>query len=221
MIRGHKKFLVTIAVLLGFVGATYVACAEIFPSGTWRYKITVNVQTPEGLKSGSAVREVHVKKNLAKYLNPDARVASYEVLGEAVAVDLGNRGLVYALIDWDSYEEFFHAFPANTGSLTEFIDYYNRLEAEIPAALPQGNYPKFVRFKSSDDPKSVEILTPEALADGVSLKEILIEKTNENITWGIKNKLPHYNEDFQSWFNSLPYGDEHKVHIYDFSRGAK
>jgi hypothetical protein len=30
------------------------------PSGTWRYKMTVEVETPEGIKSGLAVREVTI-----------------------------------------------------------------------------------------------------------------------------------------------------------------
>jgi len=35
-----------------------VAMDDSYVSGTWRYKMTVVVETPEGIKSGSAVREV-------------------------------------------------------------------------------------------------------------------------------------------------------------------
>ena len=53
-----RKFSSGLVVLLAVVGVGYVACAEMFPSGTWRYKMTVTVETPEGIKTGSAVREV-------------------------------------------------------------------------------------------------------------------------------------------------------------------
>ena len=50
-------FLVVLAVLYG---SAKLIWRQAYPSGSWRYKMTVVVQTPEGIKTGSAVREVDV-----------------------------------------------------------------------------------------------------------------------------------------------------------------
>jgi hypothetical protein len=50
------------ALLLGIAVAE---AAEVTPlAGSWRYKMTVEVETPEGLKTGSAVREVFFRIHL-------------------------------------------------------------------------------------------------------------------------------------------------------------
>ena len=50
-----KYGLMAIALIL--TAGTAFAMSDLYVSGTWRYRITVEVETPEGLKSGSAVRE--------------------------------------------------------------------------------------------------------------------------------------------------------------------
>jgi hypothetical protein len=91
-------------------GTAYAAKDYVVPT-TWRYKITIEIETPEGIKTGSAVREVRAWKNAAKIINPDVAPIEYEVIGEAVVVDLGKRGVLFGLIDWDSYEEVESSFP--------------------------------------------------------------------------------------------------------------
>src|SRR4051812_15423843 len=73
-------------------------CAAL-PSGsgdTFRYKMTVTVTTPEGDKTGSAVREVSVTHGL--HLTPEMQPAVH-LKGEAVVVDLGSRGVLFALLN--------------------------------------------------------------------------------------------------------------------------
>ena len=73
----------------------------------YRYRLTVEVETPEGIRSGSSVIEV-ITKVSSKYSIPNAGSVISRVKGEAVTVDLGKRGVLFALLrseydeDWAS-----------------------------------------------------------------------------------------------------------------------
>jgi hypothetical protein len=61
-----KKIPQFVWLLVGLVAvATSLYCGgriawdTVYPSGTLRYKMTVSVETPEGIKTGSAVREIY------------------------------------------------------------------------------------------------------------------------------------------------------------------
>ena len=57
--------------------------------------MTITVDTPEGVKTGSAVHEISNSKGLFGF--PDAGNPA-DIEGEAVVVDLGERGVLFALI---------------------------------------------------------------------------------------------------------------------------
>ncbi len=162
----------------------------------WHYRMTVSVETPEGLKSGSAVREVIYGGATKGGGGPGLAL---KCRGEAVMVDLGERGKFFALLgSGHCTDVLLRAFnggvidPAsvpNTGKVT----------------LTPDNYPIFVRFRDEKEPKTVESVTKiikegafekgylfdsEKFGAGVQLKEITIEVTNDPITTGITQLLP-------------------------------
>ena len=125
-----------------------------YPSGTWRYKMTVTVETPEGLKSGSAVREIYAS-SYPRFLSA-GRNASIELQkGEAVVVDLGERGILLALLsgpmnftDHAIWVPFF-TFPGPCGYLSKCgIRYYSSLKSVSSQKLPPEYYPAFVGLKT-------------------------------------------------------------------------
>jgi hypothetical protein len=133
-------------------------------SGKWRYKMTVEVETPEGVKTGSAVREVSVqqKPNLVR----EMAGVDVKVKGEAVVVDLGKRGILFAVMRNDigpdyNYQVVFNAFPIpgeqyGAGGFTASgLMYYSQLK-DAKAVLPPELYPTMVNFADIHDPKSVE-----------------------------------------------------------------
>ena len=71
----------------------------------YRYRLTVEVDTPDGVRTGSSVIEVSTAVS-GKYSIPDPGKVSKRVRGEAVTVDLGQRGVMFALlrseysVDW-------------------------------------------------------------------------------------------------------------------------
>ena len=163
--------------------------------GTWRYKLTVNVDTPEGLKSGSAVREVEVC--LVDHLVPEVADADVKVRGEAVVVDLGKRGVLFAIMDTDgSYQIVFEAFPGAYGLTKEGIDYYSKLKASKIITDPK-KYPEYaqlITFSDLKNPLTVMAIHPEKpdniLGYGVKIKDIAIEMTDKPVTWKINQWLP-------------------------------
>ncbi len=220
-----KLFLITIAIIF-VTGAAAFAMSDLYVSGTWRYRITVEIETPEGLKIGSAVHEVSNSDSNVKILDFPEAGNPAEFRGEAVIVDLGGRGKLFALVNSDSYRELYNAFPTSGPSTVEGIKYYNSLKVGASAFLPKQAYPQMVTFANYDDPKTVRDVPVDDISSlfgkDVKLKQIKIEITDEPVTWGIEKYLPSYDQpDFQNWYNQLPYGDPRHVHIYHFIVGGR
>lgn len=196
------------------------------PIGSWRYEMTVVVETPEGIKTGSAVREI---SNAAPLLDlPDAGNPA-RINGEAVVVDLGERGLLFALISDKSDSEFYQAFPCPKGPPTkpDCIRYYKNLGSGLEATLDptrHPGYPKFVRFRKSDDARTVQVFDRHELEEiygqGVALTSIRIQTTKDRVTWRIDERLPLFREEdgFHAWYKSLKYGDRRQVNRSMFLR---
>lgn len=199
-----KSLIKWVVICIMIYGAWNIA----FPSGSWRYKLTVQVETPEGIKTGSAVREVHGQYT-GRFLGATAGRSINLAKGEAVVVDLGKRGVLFALNStYDHGSDGGHviveeAFPLPYSSNRDrtMVVYYSGLEPSAPVVLSPEQYPVMVRFRDPDDPKTVEAVKPgqhfsEAFGEGVELKSVTIEMTNEPVTKGEVEKyldwLPHY-----------------------------
>ncbi len=184
-------FVVALLLLTAFIGP---ARAGLF-SDSWHYKITVTIDTPEGPKSGSTVREVILG---GKGFSPSPEMGRHrEVRGEAVAIDLGSKGYLFSTVGGDNgYRRFFELFPGPI--------------REGKKILPTAKYPEFVRFSNLENPQTVQrVCNPErceklrralksaiipsfieAFGEGFLVKEISIEVTNDPVTWGIEKLLP-------------------------------
>ncbi|PZP55643.1 MAG: hypothetical protein DI586_06155, partial [Micavibrio aeruginosavorus] len=64
------KLAMIAAIIMAVCAGVSMAWEAKYPSGTWRYKITINIDTPDGVKTGSAVREVTVSRGIA--LTPES-----------------------------------------------------------------------------------------------------------------------------------------------------
>ncbi|MBP7759049.1 MAG: hypothetical protein KA099_09425 [Alphaproteobacteria bacterium] len=196
-----KKVSMKFLVVFGLLFGSFVFWKTNFPSGTWRYKVIVEIETPEGIKSGYAVREVTAVTQPS--ITPETHPVTYGVIGEAVAIDLGDRGVAFALL---GYTEVFKAFPKEAKTTKEFIQYYSNLPVGQKAVLTSA-HPQIVTFTDINDPLTVKMvlgsrfnvkkqdLDPvndfEALfGQGVTLKQVIIEITDEPVTWDIEKWLP-------------------------------
>lgn len=248
MLKKNKKLIGALLGLLVIAGSVAIAAEAIQnekPSGRWRYKMTVTVETPEGIKTGSAVREM---SNATPAIDwPDVGNPA-DVQGEAVVVDLGKRGVLFAQISSDSDLEFYSAFPlpgkkpGNGGSTPEGIRYYSNLPVGTKSVLdshyPPG-YPRLVTFTDLNDPKSATLVQEwernkkgyydlkedhfETLfGKGVKLRDITLEITDEPVTWGVVDEyLPaSFWQKFHEWWKNLDIREKsRKQYLFQFKQG--
>ena len=78
--------LMTLTALLFVLPGACGVTAASEEARTYRYRMTVEVETPEGLKTGSSVIQV-IGDEASQYALSPGRL-TYRIFGEAVAVDL-------------------------------------------------------------------------------------------------------------------------------------
>ena len=165
---------------------------RLFGGNSYRYKLTVEVETPEGLRTGHAVRQVDWSSGVN--LTQEADTASMIHKGEAVIVDLPNGETLFALMSPDGQETPMLAFGSAT--LTSNTD---RSVRELhPPTRPEGRYgesgyPRLVRFRDINNPSTVEAVDPADLSasfgQSFRLRRITAQIVNEKITDKIKYRL--------------------------------
>jgi len=218
------------------VAVAVLAYMAMFPTQSWRYKMTVVVVTPEGIKTGSAVREVSVRDN--PKITPET-IPSIDVKGEAVVVDLGDRGVLFALLKNYRGTNYAHnvAYDTIGGNLSPEGIRFLQNSTGKKAVLESRRYPMLVMFKDIKDPKTVTPVLEfaeegsitadhfeELLGKGVRLKEISIEVTDEPVTWGIVDPfIPSFGKEtgFWEWRRTLKFDDPRKTGTSDFKRMKK
>ena len=183
-----------------------VACGN---SAEIRYKVTVEVEDNGAHRSGSSVMSFKLSKPTVPLASPyDA-----EFKGQAVAVDLGRRQVLFALLKDESGdlgtvpmlpERVFADLTSGSERVRNLrqIASHEGLVRELPRFGPKISdsrepfvqYPLLVRFRDLDQPESVEAVAPDALEEafgsGVKLKRITVQITDEPVTNDIKKRLP-------------------------------
>jgi hypothetical protein len=203
--------------MLALTVAGLVACGSNY---SWNQKLTVTVETPEGIKTGSAVTRVSAKVGGQSILSQ--AIVSYRVEGEATFVDLGNGKYLFALLssggDYTPTE--YWAQQAFRKQILGDPEPYREEKARLSelftklqtngkiANVPLDEYPLLVTFADLNDPKSVKAINPINLpatfGQGYRLKSITIEITDENVTEGQVEKLLVWLESLQGMAISEP-----------------
>lgn len=172
--------------------AILVGCDQLgFHSWQWRQKLTVVVETPEGVRSGSSVSEARVYRNPTWWGVGDARGAGRTSFrGEAVAVDLGNGQYLFVLLRRYGFETAWKAFvpepkqPRNREQSHQMYDLLEKLRET--RTLPAELFPFFGAFRDVRDPASFERVNPIDLSStfgsGFRLRSVTLTMTNEPVT---------------------------------------
>lgn len=185
-----RKIIISLGVLVVLIAVAKLALQMALPSYTVHYKVTVEIETPEGVKSGSSVWELSVGTPLIDFPdsgNPASR------RGEAVVVDLGKRGLVFTVFSNQSWENgLYQAFPTEAPSSKRGIEYYKRTLKVGMKGEWKEYQPGMVTFTDLNDPKSVKGVNKENMSEtfgaGVKLKQISVEITDDPVTWDLVEK---------------------------------
>ena len=188
------------------------ACGDDrFPD--YRYKMTVEVATPDGVKSFSSVRQVRQEQK-SSVLNSGGRTVDTRVAGEAVVLDLPG-GPVFALLsrpDDADYAKYIAGAalkadmpPKVRDGPGDDLDALAREQQfmvdvagpkELPRTRPSRDkvrdpeplelWPFFVRFGDLGDPTSVREVSPES----IGVRRITIEITNDSVSDQLRAYLP-------------------------------
>jgi len=192
-----KKAVRVILIVLGLIIAVIAYYKIYYPSFTYKYRMTVEVDTPEGVKSGSSVIEVHTTQWPEGWRNMfGGHTENSKAIGEAVVVDLGDKGMLFTA-SLGTYSERLYPLIFTKGG------YGSRKPGGVPgyatavdfkASIPVKHYPLLVRFKDLQDPMTVEEVKPNDLVssfgEGFALKSISVESTTDPIKWKVEKILP-------------------------------
>ena len=179
----------------------------------WRQRVTVEVETPQGVRTGSTVQwaKLATGKGVSSQWG-----ASWNTDGEAVVVDVrpdapaGEPRYLFALLIGNRVNQFrggswgalgpnglealmgtdrFIGKVPNDGSL---YDEMSKVMDDLPLGATgeaKGKaLPAMATFADVDDPRTVKVFDPmaldEAFGPGVRLKRVTITKTDEPVTVG-------------------------------------
>jgi len=210
MSNGAKGGLTVVAI----VAAAILALGWLIFDGstTWprtiHYRLTLVVDTPEGERSGSSV--VQIKIRFPGFLMEAVGSITTAVLGEATMVDLGPRGLLFALLVSEkdlsegrtgpyplpfSSDDYRGKYPNNDGSNAQTASFFDELNRVKPKAeILLNDLPMLVRFRDPKDQTSIERVDPSDLSasfgSGVKLKRATVEITDDPVTKTIGARLP-------------------------------
>jgi hypothetical protein len=230
-----------VALIVGAVVVYKVA----FPSVSVRYRLTLEAQVDGEPKTGSGVIEVTYSKQ-SKFAGQLDLITDYR--GEAVVLDLGSRGTLFALLkaDTDSRSEpetiVFRAFNFDGGafpgsSVEQGLQQLQHLSGK--RELPLTSLPLLVRFRDLNDPKTVERVDPfdlgKSFGAGVKLERATLEIvlagiwpfnsyniTGDPITTGIQERL-HWLTGMRSNIDGTSVTDSNRLsnelNSGDFKRG--
>jgi hypothetical protein len=107
-----RRFLIGVLLVVALI---YGAFLFMYPTCTFRYKLTAEVMTPDGLKTGSSVIEVRYS-SVHPLPNP-GRWGLDKVTGEAVYVDLGGGKNLFILLGADRWERAPASTPGRQGGI--------------------------------------------------------------------------------------------------------
>jgi hypothetical protein len=194
----------------------------------YRYRLTVEVETPEGVKTGSSV--IEVRQSIGRTaMDGFGEQVFLRIRGEAVAVDLPDGRTLYALlrsggdVEWAARViPLLSPDAGDENSLDDFLllEGKKELPRKWTVQGPFNNasaYPMMVTFGDPADPTSVAQVDPDDLAaifgEGVKLKRITVELTDDPVTTGIEERL--------GWLSEYPEPSLRPGHgLKDFSLPA-
>lgn len=165
---------------------------------TLRYQLTVEVDTPDGLKTGSSVLEDAFNPG-----NSYEFSASRQTYGEAPTVDLGGGRYIFALLSGPTekrsmqnmisqmFEYPEYPSPANSIKLVDRFAEANDSKPLI--VIKPEDYPGLVTFDNVNDPKSVREVDPgrvrKMTVQVVDEDELLTQGIEKRFKWAVDGDI--------------------------------
>jgi hypothetical protein len=179
------------------------------PEASFRYKLTISVETPEGMKTGSNVVELDYFKSLSG--DP------HRTYGQALVLDLGASGTLVVMLTqgqrkaWrmPAWEEddpkgiIFKKCGRDMRKVFDAVDMVRSI-ADCKAVYPldpiyprdpdPSEQPDILLLKNAKDPASAAVVDPYhsevVLGPGVVIRSMTVQLTDEPLTHGVDDHLP-------------------------------
>jgi len=145
----------------------------------WKQKLTIEVNTPNGVVSGSSVVRI------VAYESPEVWIIGFpgsvgsSVIGEAVVVEVAPGKYLFALLRGIDEEKVFAEYFEDIKDKPFAIRMERTASIRDKRELDTDRYPTLVTFGDINDPKTVKKVDPNDLAasfgKGFSLKSITAE----------------------------------------------
>ncbi|MEF3365649.1 hypothetical protein V3H18_03780 [Methylocystis sp. 9N] len=167
-----------------------------------RYRLTVELLTPAGPRTGASVIEARKAWQLPLMGASNVR---YTIDGEAVRVDLGDGRVLYALLMNEATQFELPWFGARRGSVAPALPRsYSREEqaalwaelvrSDAMVTLDAQDYPQLVTLANNSDPSSLAIVPTAnvgtALGRSHQLARITLQPTGDPVTHTLRQRLP-------------------------------
>lgn len=177
-------------------------CAR--PEATIRYKFTLTIETPEGVKTGSNVVQ------LDYYNSFDGGGYPHRTYGQALVIDLGRRGVLAATLSrkgflpdtrnfsWVDADPTSLVLDKCVGGRAQAVSAIDVIRQLLPCkdrySLDRTEFPDLILFKESNDPSSAAVVDPfhpaTTLGQTVKIQSATLEITNDAITYEVDRQLP-------------------------------
>lgn len=193
------------------IGVVWLVARSTTPEATLRYRMTVEVQTPGGPKSGSSVQELVL---LRKWLIPLPGAGGsewgggFKTYGEAPFVDLDNGEVLFTTLHDAAYSYprmstsvalyalriFDLRRPLPTGSDAKIMT--DLIKARAFNILTREHYPMLATFTNTAEPKSLVEVSPDKLnarfGSGYALNQITIQVVDRStpLTTALTARFP-------------------------------
>lgn len=175
-------------ILVITAGSLFLLYKLLYPTFTWHQKLTVTVETPHGIKTGSAVTRVRVW--FQPSVLPEGAGAGDDVQGEATIIEVAPGKYLFALLGNEKDMAYNLYKAGQKGKQPTWAEVFEVLRKQkgVPKSSMPFVYQKFVTFTDINDPTTVAEVDPTNLAatfgDGYALKDVAIESTDESVTDG-------------------------------------
>ena len=182
---------------------------------SYRYTLSVTVETPDGIRAGSAVQEISGRDVLLKLA--DGQAAIVKLRGEAVPVRLPGDRYLFALLSSEGEESIIPAVQStfdpeykrggqgNIAAIRKIARSPDGVVHQLQRvnAFERGKrpfLPRIVTFRDMRDPGSIVEVAPGDLArqfgPGTALRSVTVTKTSAPLTQTLFDVLP--------WLRSKP-----------------
>lgn len=207
--------------------------AVLFGGWVWyaqpdhHYRLTIEVETPDGMKSASSVLAMYLHD--ATWGLPEARGLRAALKGDAVFLDLGHgRNVVALLAHGPKAENVVKMLGLDAASFAragQQSEWYEIKDLKGIAAVPADLIPTLVTIPDVNDPESTRVIAPDDFASvfgpGYRFKGATVEIVRGPRTRGIAQRIPFLATHREALRHSRPMmmNDPYILHLSQFEIG--